>query len=136
MNEPRPLRKATRQRAAIVAALDRAHLFKSAQELHDSLRRSGSTVGLATVYRNLQALARNGELDVLASSDGETLYRRCDTDDHHHHLVCRACRKTVEIEADEIEAWVTRTGAAHGYAAVTHTVELFGECRECRTRVG
>ncbi|MGH2788372.1 MAG: Fur family transcriptional regulator [Actinomycetota bacterium] len=135
MNE-RPPRKATRQRAAIVAALDSAHRFKSAQELHDSLRRSGSTVGLATVYRNLQALARNGELDVLVSSDGEALYRRCDTDDHHHHLVCRVCHKTVEIEADEIEAWVTRTGASHGYAAVTHTVELFGVCRECRTRVG
>jgi Fur family ferric uptake transcriptional regulator len=90
---------------------------------------------MTTVYRNLQALAEAGEVDVVTSTQGEAFYRRCDTDDHHHHLVCRRCRSTIEIEASEIEDWVRRVGRRHGFAAVTHTVEVFGMCRSCRRRV-
>ena len=47
----------TRQRAAVGALLERTDDFRSAQQLHESLRDSGDTIGLATVYRTLQALA-------------------------------------------------------------------------------
>jgi Fur family transcriptional regulator, ferric uptake regulator len=131
MTEP-SIKRITRQRAAIIAALDRAKGFLSAQELHDELRHAGAGVGLTTVYRNLQALADAGEIDVVTSAEGEAIYRLCDAEDHHHHLVCRSCRRTVEIEATEIEEWVRRVGRRHGFAAVTHTVEVFGMCRSCR----
>ncbi|HLT85715.1 MAG TPA: transcriptional repressor [Phototrophicaceae bacterium] len=79
----------TRQRAAVSALLERTEDFRSAQQLHESLRESGDTIGLATVYRTLQGLVETGEVDVLRADDGETLYRRCESDKHHHHLVCR-----------------------------------------------
>ena len=64
----------------------------------------GDKVGLATVYRNLQAMAADGEIDMLRTDDGEAVYRACSTG-HHHHLVCRDCGRTVEVEGPTVEAW-------------------------------
>jgi Fur family transcriptional regulator, ferric uptake regulator len=83
------------------------------------------------VYRTLQALAGNGILDVLRNDEGEAIYRRCITSDHHHHLVCRSCGRSVEIASDKVESWAARTARRHGYTSVTHTVEVYGLCREC-----
>ena len=55
------------------------HDFRTAQEIHDELRRRGDSVGLTTVYRTLQAMTDAGELDALRNADGETAYRRCST---------------------------------------------------------
>ncbi|MGH2721496.1 MAG: Fur family transcriptional regulator [Actinomycetota bacterium] len=123
--------RATRQREAISAELDAAESFRSAQEVHEALRRAGSRVGLATVYRALQVLAASGNLDVLRSERGELLYRRCRKDGHHHHLVCRGCARSVEVESPEVEAWTERIARRHGFTASSHTVEVFGFCRDC-----
>jgi len=122
--------RATRQRAAVSTALDDLDDFRSAQDIHDMLRHRGDTVGLSTVYRTLQALADAGEVDVLRTDDGESIYRRCSTG-HHHHLVCRRCGRTVEVEGAAVEHWATRTADAHGFTEVTHTLEVFGTCRGC-----
>jgi Fur family transcriptional regulator, ferric uptake regulator len=124
-------RKSTKQRAAIEEALDRAAGFRSAQELHEELRGTGRRVGLTTVYRALQDLSDAGEVDVLQSAEGEALYRRCRSADHHHHLVCRSCGASVEVEGTEVETWTQRVARRHGFTAVTHTVEVFGVCRPC-----
>lgn len=126
--------KPTRQRTAVAAALGTGHAFRSAQELYEQLRAAGERVGLTTVYRTLQAMAANGEVDALRTADGETVYRRCARDDHHHHLVCRSCGTTVELAADEVEAWTAQVADRHGFTDVSHTMEIFGTCRPCRTR--
>lgn len=122
----------TRQRTAVAAALATMDGFTSAQALHDTLRARGESVGLTTVYRHLQALAESGEVDVLRTDEGESVYRRCAADDHHHHLVCRACGATVEVTGPAVEAWAVAVAAEHGYADVSHTLEVFGTCRACR----
>jgi Fur family ferric uptake transcriptional regulator len=124
----------TRQRAAVAQALEGSTDFRSAQQLHESLRASGDGIGLATVYRTLQQLAEGGEVDVLRTADGESVYRRCARREHHHHLVCRSCGRTVEIDGPGVEQWAAGVGAAQGYADIEHTVELFGTCAECRRR--
>ena len=95
--------------------LDRLDDFRSAQEIHEELRRTGEGIGLTTVYRTLQTLADGGEVDVLRTGTGEAVYRRCATADHHHHLVCRRCGRTVEIEGPDVESWARgwprRTGS-------------------------
>ncbi|MEU5805500.1 MULTISPECIES: Fur family transcriptional regulator [unclassified Streptomyces] len=123
--------RSTRQRAAVAAALDEVDEFRSAQELHDMLRHRGDSVGLTTVYRTLQSLADAGEVDVLRTSDGESVYRRCSTGDHHHHLVCRGCGKAVEVEGPAVEKWAESIAAEHGFVNVAHTVEIFGTCADC-----
>ena len=126
-----PGQRATRQRAAIAELLDELTDFRSAQEIHEELRRRGDGIGLTTVYRTLQALADAGEIDVLRIDSGEAVYRRCSRN-HHHHLVCRSCGRTVEVEGPAVEKWAERVAVAHGFAEVSHTVEILGVCAACR----
>lgn len=122
--------RSTRQRSALIALLDRTPEFRTAQELHDELRRDGETIGLTTVYRTLQTLTDAGAVDVLRTDTGEAIYRRCSTE-HHHHLVCRRCGYTVEVDGPEVERWARTTAAEHGFTDTSHSVEVFGLCAEC-----
>jgi Fur family ferric uptake transcriptional regulator len=123
-------RRETRQRTAVAAALDEVDSFVSAQQLHLRLLAAGDEVGLATVYRTLQQLAEDGEVDVLRTSESESMYRRCSSG-HHHHLICRLCRRTVEVDNTAVEQWAHRTAAENGFVDVTHVVEIFGLCASC-----
>jgi Fur family transcriptional regulator, ferric uptake regulator len=123
--------RSTRQRAAISTLLDNLDDFRSAQELHDELRRRGENIGLTTVYRTLQSMSAAGLVDTLRTDTGESVYRRC-SDDHHHHLVCRSCGSTVEVGDREVEVWAAQVAAEHGFTDVSHTIEIFGTCAECQ----
>jgi Fur family transcriptional regulator, ferric uptake regulator len=129
-----PVVRSTRQRAAISALLENVEEFRSAQELHDELRRRGEGIGLTTVYRTLQSMAAAGLLDTLRTDSGESVYRRC-SDHHHHHLVCRTCGTTVEVEGAAAEAWAAEVAAQHGFSDVSHTIEIFGVCADCASAV-
>lgn len=127
---PVPGRRSTRQRAAVVELLEAVDDFRSAQELHDELRRRGDAIGLTTVYRTLQSLSDAGMVDVLRTETGEAIYRRC-SEHHHHHLVCRECGFTVEIEGPTVERWADTIAASNGFANIRHTVEIVGTCSDC-----
>ena len=120
----------TAQRQAIAQRLEELSSFVSAQQLHDDLAKSGSRIGLATVYRTLQVLLDEGEVDVLRT-DSELLYRSCDSTEHHHHLVCRICGRTVEVAGPQIEAWARQIAAEADFMDVEHTLELMGTCSTC-----
>src|SRR6185437_2345866 len=102
--------RSTRQRAAVTALLEETDDFQSAQQLHDRLKHRGDSVGLTTVYR------------------------RCSSGSHHHHLVCRGCGRTVEVEGPAVESWADRVAAEHGFTDVAHTLEIFGTCAQCADR--
>lgn len=122
--------RATKQRAAVAEVLDGVEDFRSAQDLHGMLRQRGHAVGLSTVYRTLQILADNGEIDVLRTADGEAVYRRC-SQGHHHHLVCRQCGRTIEVEGPAVERWADKVASQHGFTDIAHTLEIFGTCAAC-----
>ena len=123
-------RRDTRQRRALRGHLADCESFLSAQQLYDDLRAGGEKIGLATVYRTLQVMAEAGEVDVIRTDEGETLYRKCGPR-HHHHLVCRGCGLTIELEGPSVERWATKAADDHDFSDVTHTLELFGLCADC-----
>ena len=124
------MKRNTWQREAVREALGTSEGFVSAQSLHSSLHATGSPIGLATVYRALADLASEGEADSL-QQEGESLYRACTPGSHHHHLICRNCGLTVEIEADEVEDWAQKVAAQHGFTQPNHIVDVFGLCADC-----
>lgn len=123
-------RKPTRQQTAVAEQLASRGDFVSAQQLHAALTASGASVGLATVYRTLQTMTGDGTVDALITPEGETIYRRCETTGHHHHLVCRQCGRTVEVEGPAVEQWADRVSSENGFRDVEHTLEIFGVCAE------
>jgi Fur family ferric uptake transcriptional regulator len=125
----------TRQAAAIEDVLRETDGFRTAQELHDELRHRGDRVGLTTVYRHLNLLVEHHLADVVNRGDGESQYRLCGSaagspapTEHHHHIVCRECGRSVEVAGPEVEEWADRVAAAAGYTDISHTVEVFGLC--------
>lgn len=127
------MQRMTKQRAAIIELLRENNGFLSAQEVFEKLRDSAHEIGLATVYRNLQAMAEKHIVDVLRPNGTDTqFFRYCAEDSHHHHLVCRCCGKTVDlISGIEFEEWANTTAKKHGFSRVSHSLELYGQCEEC-----
>jgi len=124
------MKRNTWQREAVREALGTSSGFVSAQSLHSRLREAGSPIGLATVYRALADLAVEGDADSL-QQEGESLYRACTPGSHHHHLICRNCGLTVEIEADAVETWAQTVAAENGFTRANHIVDVFGFCAAC-----
>ncbi len=128
------VKRNTKQKSAVRHALSEAVGFVSAQQLHQVLKNHGSSTSLATVYRALNELVSSGEADSLQSADGEFLYRDCG-EGHHHHLICRACGQTVEIEAEKVESWADQVAKSHGFSSPSHTIDIFGTCGPCQKKV-
>ena len=124
----------TAQRREVVGVLSRVQGFVSAQDLHAFIVRDGGQISLATVYAQLKKLAASGEVDVVMTDRGESLYRRCVVDAHHHHLACRHCGATVEVDAPDLERWAQRIGEEFGYQDLRHVLELNGICPTCQSR--
>lgn len=124
--------RSTRQRAAVVNVLRELSNFSSAKVIHQEIMARNYKVGLTTVYRTLQSLADIDAVDVLHMASGETLYRACESDQHHHHIVCSTCGKTVEIDGGPVEEWAAAQAKANGFVLTGHTAEVFGTCADCQ----
>lgn len=114
----------------VLTVLERVGGFASAQEVYQLLQRNSQSIGLTTVYRALQSLLDDKVVDTLRRDDGEAIYRLCG-ENHHHHLVCKGCGDTVEIEGGAIEKWAKTMAEEFGYRDVGHTAEIFGLCKKC-----
>ena len=122
--------RVTKQRTAIAELLESLTDFRSAQVIHANLSESTAGIGLATVYRTLKSMVEDGLLDTFITDDGQTLYRRCSSG-HHHHIVCKKCGRTSEIQAAAVESWAEQVAREHGFADIEHMVELIGVCSDC-----
>jgi Fur family ferric uptake transcriptional regulator len=123
-------RRTTKQRTAVIGALESTSEFRSAQQIHEALSTAGANVGLTTVYRALQTLAADGDIDVIISDDGQAQYRLC-SNGHHHHLVCRKCGTTVEVAGPTVERWAQKIADDHSFTQTEHTIEITGFCPAC-----
>lgn len=123
----------TSQRREVISALSRVQGFVSAQELHGLITRDGGRIALATVYTQIKQLVGSGEVDVVMTDRGESLFRRCGVDVHHHHLACRNCGAIVEVDTPDLEAWLQAIAHQFTYNELHHTLELSGICPQCQS---
>lgn len=124
-------RRVTRPRTLISEQLNHSGVFSTAQMIYNGLLQKGKKVGIATVYRNLQSMADHQEVDTL-HVQGETFYRLCKDQHHHHHVVCRKCGRAVELEIPGFEEWTEQRGRTLGFSDISHSLEIFGICAQCR----
>jgi Fur family ferric uptake transcriptional regulator len=124
--------RSTRPRRALLDVLQRERGRQlTAQELHGRARRAEPRIGLATVYRTLAALEAEGAVEVVSQDGGESAYRLCSSE-HHHHLVCSGCGAVVEIAECDVEPLARRLARRHGFRIDHHEMTLRGLCGACR----
>jgi Fur family transcriptional regulator, ferric uptake regulator len=118
-------------REEVLALLGRQDCCLSAQEIHDRLRVGGRRVGLASVYRALDALA---QLRLVHRIDvaGTACYEPADpSGEHHHHAICDRCGKKDAFSDPELERLIHGVGERLGYEIGAHDIVLHGACPEC-----
>ncbi|HUQ21959.1 MAG TPA: Fur family transcriptional regulator [Gaiellaceae bacterium] len=120
-------------RAAVLELLASQDCCASAQEMHESLRRSGRSVGIASVYRVLELLADLRLVQRVDVGDGIARFEPALPDgDHHHHVVCDDCGKVEPFSDSSLESAIARASKRLGYSVEAHEVVLRGECADCR----
>ena len=119
-------------RRAVIELLGRQQCCLTAQEIFDGLRDEGRRVGIASVYRSLEQLCRDGFVQRIDIGSGTHRFEPVHADgEHHHHLVCDDCGK-VEAFADEaLERALRNVEGQTGYSVAGHDVVLRGLCDTC-----
>ena len=122
----------TPQRWAVYRALARDPGHPTAEEVHRRLRRELPSLSLATVYRTLDSLAREGLARRVGGGEGGA---RFDADlQAHQHLVCRACGRLSDVRYGPLSALEVPPGELGGFRAEAIEIRILGLCRRCRRR--
>lgn len=124
----------TRNQEHILKTLQNQEQAISAQDLHGALRQGGSRIGLATVYRALEALKLEGTVQVRTLSNGESLYSLAHED--RHHLTCLRCGESLPIEECPVHELEEHLNNSHHFRIFYHTLEFFGLCDKCQVVSG
>ena len=101
----------------------------SGQELHRQLHQTNNAMGLATVYRNLQVLVKQGLVRSRHLPTGEVLYTPVERD--VHHLTCVNCGETTPLEGCPVKTIGAPLKTSHKFELLFHTLEYFGLCQSC-----
>jgi Fur family ferric uptake transcriptional regulator len=119
-------------RRAVVAQLSKERCCVTAQEITDRLRADGSGVGIASVYRALDALQRVGLVQRVEVGDGGARYEPVvPGGDHHHHVVCDECGRISQFSDAALERVIDRLGRMLGHRVSAHEVLIRGRCARC-----
>lgn len=116
----------------LLEELQRSAQEMTGQQLHRCLQGKPGAMGLATVYRNLRQLQRQGKVRCRHLPTGEALYAPVERD--HHHLTCVDCGKTERLEHCPIHGLDVKAPEADDFDVIFHTLEFFGLCHSCRER--
>jgi len=122
----------TQQRTAILRLINQSDRHWDAEGIVSALNRDGQRIGIATVYRGLQALEQ-AELVTALQIDGRKHYERADKA-HHDHLICLHCGAIEEFCSEEIEKLQQQIAVARSFAVSHHALTLYGRCQRCSSR--
>lgn len=118
-------------REQVVELLGRQVCCLSAQEIHERLRGGDRTVGLASVYRALDALTRL-KLVHRIDVDGTACYEpAAASGEHHHHAICGDCGRMSPFADPTLERLIDEVGLRLGYKLDAHDLVLRGRCPDC-----
>lgn len=119
----------TRSQERIMAVLQSIKCSISAQDLYIELRNRQQDMGLATVYRSLEALKLQGEVQVRTLVNGESVYSLIRSD--LHHLTCVNCGRSIPIDECPVHDLEQQLEKSHTFKVYYHTLEFFGLCQQC-----
>ena len=127
MADDHSTRRTTAQKT-VLAALQHHRQPVSAQGLHSEMR-SQHAIGLATVYRSLDALQKTGHIQHRITLEGTTLYSLVRHD--LHCMTCLHCGQSFPINTCPVAELEAQLQDSDGFKIYYHTLEFFGQCESC-----
>ncbi|AUT01390.1 MULTISPECIES: Fur family transcriptional regulator [unclassified Nostoc] len=124
----------TRSQEKILTLLQSMKQGISAQDIYVELRNRNQSMGLATVYRSLEALKLEGLVQVRTLANGEALYSLVQQD--KHHLTCLQCGASIPIHQCPVHDLEDQLQVTHKFKIFYHTLEFFGLCTKCQMNHG
>ena len=124
--------KATLPRLKILTLFEESkkrHL--TAEEVYKTLTDEGLEIGLATIYRVLTQFEQAGLLIRHNFDQGKGTFELTSSQ-HHDHLVCTKCGRVEEFFDNEIEERQIAIATKLGFEISDHSLNLYGECGNCR----
>ncbi len=123
--------KNTKSRAAVVEILENARTPLSAEDIYLSMKESGRSASLSTVYRILELLENNRLVDRTAINNGKALFTLV-RNGHKHHLICMYCHRMVEIDDCPIKRLESEISRETQFDITGHKLEVYGICPDCK----
>lgn len=120
----------TRNQDRILDLLKVLNRGVSAQDIYLELRNRSQGIGLATVYRSLDALKLEGVVQVRTLANGESLYSTVQED--RHHLTCLQCGASIPINECPVHELENQLHQSYQFKIFYHTLEFFGLCTTCQ----
>ena len=119
-------------RVLVYTELSEAKAPLSPRELYRTLLKKEKKVGLTSIYRSLDLFESLGM--VFKIHNGSSVkYKLCELEDHHHHIVCKACGNVVELNFCDISEWSRKVSESTGYQVLDHQLNFYGLCKDCKT---
>jgi Fur family ferric uptake transcriptional regulator len=101
------------------------------QELYRCLIQKHRRVGLTSIYRSLDLFESLGMVFKIINGSN-VKYKLCESEDHHHHIVCKTCGQVVELNFCDIPKWSKMVTESTGYQVTDHQLNFYGFCKTCR----
>ena len=124
--------KVTPQRLAIFKMLCETKSHPSAESIYKNLEPDHPTMSLATVYKTLDALKRNGLVQEL--NVGENSFRYDAMTDTHPHIICTHCGCVEDFESPALDNIRTMVENETDYIIESHQIYLYGRCKACQAQ--
>jgi Fur family ferric uptake transcriptional regulator len=119
-------------RLLIYQELSNASTPLSPLEVYQNLLKKKKKVGLTSIYRSLELFESLGFVFKIINGSN-VKYKLCELENHHHHIVCKACGNVVELNFCNISDWSKKVAESTGYQVVEHQLNFFGVCKACKT---
>jgi Fur family ferric uptake transcriptional regulator len=103
----------------------------SPQELYHSLLHQHRKIGLTSIYRCLDLFESMGMVFKIINGSN-VKYKLCQMEDHHHHIICKACGDVEELNFCDIADWSEKVVKSTGYEVTDHQLSFYGFCKSCR----
>ncbi len=123
--------KLTPQRRVVIRTIISSYDHLTPAAIYDKVHQDYPDIGLVTVYRTLEILARLGLICELHAGDSCRSYT-ISASGHHHHLICSNCGRVVDFPGFELGEVEQNLSQETGFRIDGHLLEFIGLCQTCQ----
>jgi Fur family ferric uptake transcriptional regulator len=124
--------KITPQRHTIISAIINSHEHLTPAEIHERVHREHPGIGLVTIYRTLEMLAKLGLICEVHVGGNCRSYLMRRPSEHHHHLICSDCGTVIDFTDCDLGELEQKLSREKNFKINGHLLEFIGQCRNCR----